>query len=187
MAPKTPDRITWAVEQLAVGPGDHILEIGCGTGVAAGLICAQLTEGQLTALDRSRTMIAAARRNNKLHLNSGKAVFLAASLAEFRSPPRRFDKALAVNVNVFWLEPEAELQVLKRVLKPGATLCLVFQPPTEAQVNSISRACSRQLTRHGFSDIRIVRKKLEPVQAICLRAAVSVTPASERPDSKAVD
>jgi protein-L-isoaspartate O-methyltransferase len=40
-----PARIAWAVDQLAVGEADRILEIGGGRGVAAALICAGLTQG----------------------------------------------------------------------------------------------------------------------------------------------
>ena len=37
-----PDRLAWAVETMAIGPADRVLEIGCGRGVAVALICERL-------------------------------------------------------------------------------------------------------------------------------------------------
>src|SRR5688500_14126706 len=48
-----PERTTYAVEKLDVQPDDRILEIGCGRGMPAELICARLKHGSLTAIDRS--------------------------------------------------------------------------------------------------------------------------------------
>jgi precorrin-6B methylase 2 len=51
------DRIRWAVDVLAVSPSDRLLEIGCGNGAAVASICRALTDGSITAIDRSDTMI----------------------------------------------------------------------------------------------------------------------------------
>jgi cyclopropane fatty-acyl-phospholipid synthase-like methyltransferase len=53
VATKASDRIAWAVDVLDVAPGDRILEVGCGHGVAVSLICERLDSGRITALDCS--------------------------------------------------------------------------------------------------------------------------------------
>ena len=57
MAGKPSERFVWAVDTLAPDPADRVLEVGCGHGVAVSLVCAQLTSGRITAIDRSTKMI----------------------------------------------------------------------------------------------------------------------------------
>lgn len=52
-------RHLWATELLRAAPTDAILEIGCGHGIATGLVCAAHMSGHFTAVDRSSAMIAA--------------------------------------------------------------------------------------------------------------------------------
>ncbi|OZM75854.1 class I SAM-dependent methyltransferase [Pseudonocardia sp. MH-G8] len=48
-----PDRIRWAVDVLDPAGADRVLEIGCGPGVAAALVCPRLPAGWMLATDRS--------------------------------------------------------------------------------------------------------------------------------------
>jgi hypothetical protein len=82
----------------------------------------------------------------------------------------RFDKALAVNVNVFWLQPAAELEVLRKVLRPKGVACLVYQLPVASKMERVTQACSRFLREHGFSGIQVSIKELRPVPAVCISA-----------------
>jgi SAM-dependent methyltransferase len=170
MSNKVPERLTWAVRQLAPRPTDDVLEIGCGTGVAAALLCERLVEGRLTAIDRSAAMVAAARRRNRACIADGRAVIRRLALAEADLAPASFDRVLAVQVNVFWLEPAAELMMLQRVLRPGGVLCLVYQPPSASQVARVAATCSEFLGSHGFKRVRVETARLRPGAAVSIRA-----------------
>jgi hypothetical protein len=46
-----PGRIRWAVETLAVEPGDRLLEIEGGPRLAASLVCERLDRGKVFAVN----------------------------------------------------------------------------------------------------------------------------------------
>ncbi|KQR08241.1 hypothetical protein ASF78_18230 [Cellulomonas sp. Leaf334] len=56
---------------MRIRPTDRVLEVGCGRGAAAALVCARLDGGRLLALDRSATMTDAARRRNRASVTAG--------------------------------------------------------------------------------------------------------------------
>jgi ubiquinone/menaquinone biosynthesis C-methylase UbiE len=124
------ERLRKVVEKLDVRPDDRILEIGCGHGVAATLVCERLEGGHLTAIDRSAKMIEAATRRNASHLEAGKAEFIACDLEGFDPEDRRFDKVFAVRVGLFHREPERARSIAERWLAPGGELFVFFDEPT---------------------------------------------------------
>src|SRR5918995_3465212 len=68
VADAVPPRLLWAVERLSVEPDDHLLEIGCGGGLAVSLICQRLGDGTITAIDRSPVMVERAAKRNEQHV-----------------------------------------------------------------------------------------------------------------------
>ena len=124
------ERLRKVVEKLDVRPDDRILEIGCGHGVAATLVCERLEGGHLTAIDRSAKMIEAATRRNASHIEAGKAEFIACDLEGFDPEDRRFVKVFAVRVGLFHREPERARSIAERWLAPGGELFVFFDEPT---------------------------------------------------------
>ena len=147
-----PPRIAWAVELLGVEPADHILEVGCGPGVALGLVCSGLEGGRLTGIDRSATAIERTRRRNAEHLAADRLELHQVDLAGFVAGPDRFDKAFAVNVNVFWTGPaRAEGAVLARVLRPDGRLWLVYGGPgPDGAARDVGPLVEANLAPHRF-------------------------------------
>jgi catechol 2,3-dioxygenase-like lactoylglutathione lyase family enzyme len=86
------ERLRHVVEQIDIGPDDRVLEIGCGHGVAATLVCERLEGDHLTAIDRSAKMIQAATHRNTAHIGAGRAEFLVATLEGLDLGDRLFDK-----------------------------------------------------------------------------------------------
>ena len=147
-----PARVAWAVDLLDVQPDDHVLEAGCGPGVAAAVVCDRLAGGRITAIDRSATAVERARARNLDHLAAGRLVLHQVGLADFQGKPASIDKAFAVNVNVFWTAAaDAECQVLARVLKPGGPLHLVYAGPAPTGGRDVGAAVAATLQRHGFT------------------------------------
>jgi ubiquinone/menaquinone biosynthesis C-methylase UbiE len=124
------ERLRAVVDALDVQPGDRVLEIGCGHGVAATFVCDRLDGGRLTAIDRSPKMVEVAARRNADHVEAGRAEFLVAQLEDVDLGDRRFDKILAVRVGLFHTEPERARALAERWLAAGGTLHTVFDPPT---------------------------------------------------------
>jgi ubiquinone/menaquinone biosynthesis C-methylase UbiE len=147
-----PKRLRWTVDTLAVDPDDHLLEIGCGRGVAVSLICERLAGGKIIALDRSMTMVRLAEQRNLEHVSSGKAVFRAVELADADLSGERFDKVFAVNVSLFWLRsPSQELDLIRRVLKPAGALYLFYEPPEATRATEIADRLTAALAVNGYT------------------------------------
>ena len=125
------ERLRSVVEQLDIRPGDRVLEIGCGHGVAATFVCERLEEGHLTAVDRSAKMIQAAARRNMVYVEAGKAEFLVATLEDLDLGDRRFDKIFAVRVDLLHREPERARGLVERWLAPGGALFIFFDQPSK--------------------------------------------------------
>jgi SAM-dependent methyltransferase len=171
MASRVPDRIAWAVDVLRVGPADRLLEIGCGTGVALELVCDRLGDGQIKGIDRSAKAITAAERRNSRHLQSGRARLLHTTLADASLGGQLFDKIFAVNVNVFWLGPARELQVVRSLLAPRGRLYLFYEPPSPAQVTRVIDACTRFLQEEDFLVTDVLGREPGLAPGLCLVAA----------------
>src|SRR5918999_3556914 len=120
------ERLRSIVEQLNIRPGDRVLEIGCGHGVAATLVCERLEGGHLTAIDRSAKMIEAAQRRNAAFVAAGKAEFLVATLEDLDLGDRRFDTIFAVRVGLFHREPDRARGLAERWLAPGGAVFSFF-------------------------------------------------------------
>jgi SAM-dependent methyltransferase len=149
-----PDRLLWTLETLAVEPDDYLLEVGCGPGIAVGLVCEQLVHGTITAIDRSATMVARARQRNHAHIAAGRARIEQHALADadFRqgSLAMPFAKGFAVNVNAFWTAPGPSFAAVRRALGADGTLFLVYEPPSAERLRSLRRQLRLLFPAHGF-------------------------------------
>jgi ubiquinone/menaquinone biosynthesis C-methylase UbiE len=154
-----PPRVRWAVDLVDPRPGERVLEVGGGTAASAGLVCARLGEGRLTAVDRSEVAAARIRDGNREHLDTGRLSVLKCDLTALELPEASVDRAFALNVNVFWTSSgEAELAVLARVLKPGGRLALLWSGAPTATAASTVRVLdlvTAAVTEGPFTDLTV--------------------------------
>ncbi|GEN80181.1 SAM-dependent methyltransferase [Actinotalea fermentans] len=131
--PPVPRRIRLAVDALDLRPDARVLEVGCGTGVAAELLCQRVPEGHVTALDRSATAVGHAERRLARWLDAGVADVAERDLVAFHGDGRPYDVVLAINVNVFWAGPahvaEAAVARLDELLADDGAAHLWFEAP----------------------------------------------------------
>lgn len=125
------ERLRNIVEDLRIGPDDRVLEIGCGHGVAATLICERLDSGHYTAIDRSAKMITAAMKRNRRFVEEGRAEFLVGRMETLDLGARRFDLIFAVRVGAFHREPERAEKMVAPWLAPGGRILDFYDTPGE--------------------------------------------------------
>lgn len=133
---------TRAIQQLAPGSGDNILEIGMANGFFVKDILAAAENLRYTGCDFSETMIQESKELNKEWMESGKVHFLLTSADSLLFKDNTFDKALVVNVIYFWTEPAKELREIRRVLKKGGRLVIGMRPKASMS--------TYPFTAHGF-------------------------------------
>ena len=159
MAAVVPERIRWAVDTLAVEPGDRLLEIGGGPGVAASLVCERRDGGSLRLIDRSTTAIERTRRRNPEHVATGRLALETVDVADFDPGESRFEKVFAVNINLFWTTPATEeLARIRRALSREGRLFLFYETPSAARArHAIARAVDA-LGANGFAQPRLLAR-----------------------------
>ncbi|MEQ1953293.1 class I SAM-dependent methyltransferase [Mesorhizobium sp. CN2-181] len=173
MTEKIPPRLLWAARQLAFDDTADLLEVGCGHGVLAGLICENLSAGSLVAIDRSDKMVAVAQQRNAAQIAAGRVSFEVAALADADLGSRRFDRIFAVNVNVFWIDPRRELAAVRHLLNPGGQLDLFYEPPGMSQAQKIEMLIGEKLAACGFEVMARASEPLGQSLGIHVRAQPS--------------
>ncbi len=114
----------WTLGLLEVQPTDHVLEVGFGPGLAIQKAAALASRGKVAGVDFSEAMLKQARKRNAAAIAAGRVELTLGDAAALPYPNDSFDKVFAANVVYFWKDPLANLNELRRVLKPGGRLAL---------------------------------------------------------------
>jgi SAM-dependent methyltransferase len=110
-------------EAVPVGRGDHVLDVGCGTGRSARDVARLAPEGEVLGVDLSSAMLerarAAAAREGLANVRFEQAD---AQVHDF--PAAAFDLAISVHGAMFFADPVAAFANIRSALRPGGRLAL---------------------------------------------------------------
>ena len=168
-------RNVWAVGLLGVEPTDRVLEIGFGPGIAIRELSRRATHGLVCGVDHSAVMVRQATRRNAEAVRAGRVVLRLGAAEQLPAFAEPFDKILAVNNLGMWYAPDAGLQALHRLMRPGGRIAIVSQPrcpgATAETTVAAGRAIVARLTAAGFTRIRSDTLALTP-PVICVLGEV---------------
>ncbi|ARZ69198.1 type 11 methyltransferase [Streptomyces albireticuli] len=124
LSSRAQDRYTdYLIETLDPRPGDHVLDIGCGTGRSA-LRLVQQRDARVTGVAISKEQIARADRLANEHGLTDRLTFAYADAQALPYEDGTFDRAWAVE-SICHMDRAKALQEAWRVLRPGGDLMVL--------------------------------------------------------------
>src|SRR6185503_16502827 len=113
------------LEAAEVGPGDHVLDVGTGTGVVAFPAAARVgPEGTVLGIDISEEMLATARARAARMLEPGHVTFRIMDTQTLALPDASFDVAVSLFAVHHLPDPLAAFREMHRVVRPGGRLAV---------------------------------------------------------------
>lgn len=136
------------LQALDLKPGDHVLEVGVGTGLSLPLYPRDV---RITGVDVSAEMLAKARsRVAKRHLSNVEAL-LEMDAEKMTFPDATFDKVVAMYVVSVVENPAALLEELHRVCKPDGEIFLVNHVRSDNRIiGAVEKGLARFSDKLGF-------------------------------------
>jgi SAM-dependent methyltransferase len=108
-----------ACQAAGIGSGDHVLEVGCGSGQLTRSLAARGL--RVTALEPGENLVALAKRNLA---GAGEVEFVTAQFEDALLPREQFQALFSASA-FHWIDPKVSWQKAADVLVPGGTLALI--------------------------------------------------------------
>lgn len=126
---ETVSRLAGLADHLALRPGEHLLEVGCGTGQITGWLAQQVAPSRMVAVDFARAMLEQAQRKH------AGVEFRCADVCCDSLGDAVFDVVLCFHAFPHFRDKRAALGNLTRALRPSGRL-IVLHLAGSAQINA---------------------------------------------------
>lgn len=174
LAAKNDYRNSLAVQKLDPNPGEKILEVGYGPGVTIQKIFNRCEDVFVAGIDISEVMLKQASKRNAKYINENKAVIKRGSVENIPFEDDYFDKVMGINVSLFFPSPVENFKEIKRVIKPGGMLIIVFQPRMAKNVDEVIEKAEKlksNVMEAGFSNAEFEILEMKPIECIFLKCS----------------
>jgi demethylmenaquinone methyltransferase/2-methoxy-6-polyprenyl-1,4-benzoquinol methylase len=160
-APAVTRQLESVLTAAGIRPDEHVLDLGCGTGILTLWLRKFISGGSITAVDISRRMIEQARQK----CGEEGISWLVADAAALPVPSGSFNRVLCFSTWPHFTDPGPVCKEIHRILKPGRELHIIHTIPRE-KVNAVHTGAGgpiagdllppaadvgQLLERHGFT------------------------------------
>lgn len=144
----------WAIGHMRIQPDDHVLDIGCGGGMAIKLLAAKAHRGHVTGVDYSPEMVAQANARNAAGVARGRVRVMLGNVMELPLRNESFDVVSAIETLYFWPDRIQSLAEAHRVLRPGGRVVITLEMSKEAAANPtrLQKYFGRRFTERSERD-----------------------------------
>ncbi|MCW3782619.1 class I SAM-dependent methyltransferase [Defluviimonas salinarum] len=150
------------VAQANLKSGEHVLDVGCGTGVVTRMAAGQvLPGGTVTGLDLNQGMLATARVNTAPEIGID---WVEADAAAIPLDDALFDVVLCQMSLQFITNKIAALREMRRVLKPSGRILLNVPGPKPLLFAAMNDSIARRLSQDAAAFLDLVFAMHDPAE-----------------------
>jgi SAM-dependent methyltransferase len=169
MSSEIPSRFEWAADLIAPADRDFILEVGFGTGILLGLLLARNRNVKLTGVERSAAMVNSATKKLGEFIKEKRLGLVGKELGSADLYDKAYSKIIMFNVPFTRRAGSSELDIVRRLLKPGGLLLCFYQFPQKITMSDAT-SLKNVLEEASFEVVDDELKSFGSNNALCLVA-----------------